>query len=292
MATVYKDFDQDALDKAYDNRGRFPDTDACKQAQSDASDAAKTAYECKLDVRFGDGDTDLLDIYFGQGTGPRPVHVFFHGGYWKSNTKNDFGFVAKPFVPHGVTTVVVEYPLIPNVRMARLIDRCRASLDWVWRNAENFGGDRDKITVSGHSAGGHITQMMMQTDWPVYGAGLPRDLIKAGCSISGVSDLEPVRLCFQNNELQLTAAEVAEFSTLRMAPAHPGPLLAVCGDMEGDEFIRQTTALAEAWSAKGMAVECWVMEGKHHFTTINQYLDPDSRLSKKVREMATGSGIT
>lgn len=288
MATVFRTLDQQALDAAYDNRGRFPDTDDCKKAQSVASDEAKAAYERKLDVRFGDGATDLVDIYFGQGTGARPIHVFFHGGYWKSNTKNDFGFVARPFVPHGVTTVVVEYPLIPSVRMDRLIDRCRASLAWVWRNAESFGGDRNKITISGHSAGGHITQMMLQTDFPSYGEGLPKDLIKAACSISGVSDLEPVRLSLQNKELQLTADEVRDFSTVNMAPKHPGPLLAVVGDMEGDEFIRQTTDLAEAWSEKGMKVEGWVMEGKHHFTTINQYLDPDSRLSRKVREMAGG----
>ena len=286
MATIFRTYDQESLDAAYNNRGRFPDTDDCKNAQSAASDEAKAAYECKLDVRFGDGESDLLDIYFGQGTGPRPIHVFFHGGYWKSNTKRDFGFVAKPFVPHGIATVVVEYPLIPTVRMGGLIDRCRASMDWVWRNADSFGGNHDNITVSGHSAGGHITQMMMQTDWPSYGTDLPRDLVKAGCSISGVSDLEPVRLSFQNDGLKFAAEEAREFSTLLMEPTHKGPLLAVVGSMEGEEFIRQTTDLADAWSSKGMDVECWVMEGKHHFTTINEYLDPHNKLSRKVREMA------
>jgi arylformamidase len=286
MATVYRTYDQESLDAAYNNRGRFPDTADCKNAQSMGSDEAKAAYECKLDVRFGDGEADLIDIYFGEGTGPRPIHVFFHGGYWKSNTKRDFGFVAKPFVPFGITTVVAEYPLIPTVRMDGLIDRCRAAMEWVWQNADSFGGNRDNITVSGHSAGGHITQMMMQTDWTSYGEGLSKDLVKAGCSISGVSDLEPVRLSFQNDELQFSAEEAREFSTLFMEPAHKGPLLAVCGSLEGEEFVRQTTALAEAWTSKGMDVECWVMDGKHHFTTINQYLDPDSKLSRKVREMA------
>lgn len=286
MATaVFQTYDQDTLDKAYDNRGRFPDTADCKNAQSVGSDEAKAAFENKLDVRFGDGEADLLDIYFGEGTGPRPIHVFFHGGYWKSNTKNDFGFVAKPFVPHGITTVVAEYPLIPTVRMGGLIDRCRATLEWVWRNAESFGDDRDRITISGHSAGGHITAMMLQTDFTSYGEGLPKDLVKAGCSISGVSDLEPVRLSFQNDELQFSPEEAKEFSTLLMDPTHKGPFLAVVGGMEGEEFVRQTTALADAWSAKGMAVESWVMDGKHHFTTINQYLDAESELSRKVRGM-------
>jgi arylformamidase len=280
---IYRDYNQESLDIEYNNRGRFPDTADCKAAQVVGSDEAKAEYECRLDVKFGEGETDLLDIYIAEGDGPRPIHVFFHGGYWKSNTKNDFGFVAKPFVPHGLTTIVVEYPLIPSVRMGKLIDRCCASMEWAWRNAESFGGDKNNITISGHSAGGHITAMMMQTDWPSYGDGLPKDLVKGGCSISGVSDLDPVRLSFQNDELQFSPEEAAEFSTLFMDPKHPGPLLVVAGGIEGPEFIRQTTELANAWSAKGMDAKGWIMEGKHHFTTINQYLDPESELSRAVR---------
>ena len=282
---VYREYDQNSLDDLYNNRGRFPDTDDCKAAQSTGSDEAKSEYKCQLDVKFGDGASDLLDIYQAEGDGPHPIHVFFHGGYWKSNTKDDFGFVAKPFVPHGITTVVAEYPLIPSVRMDTLIDRCRAALEWTWRNAASFNGDRNNITISGHSAGGHITAMMMQTDWPSYGDGLPKNLVKAGCSISGVSDLEPVRLSFQNDELQFDEKEVAEFSTLFMDPSHPGPLLAVVGSMEGEEFVRQTSDLADAWGSKGMDIKCWIMEGKHHFTTINQYLDAESELSRAVRDL-------
>lgn len=285
MATaVFRDFDQAALDWEYNNRGKVPDTVACKAAQSTASDEAKARFTCDLDVRFGPGETDLLDIYHGDGPAPRPVHVFFHGGYWKSNTKNDFGFVAMPFVPYGVTVVVVEYPLIPSVRMAKLIDRCRAAMSWTRHNAPGFGGDPARITVSGHSAGGHITAMMMATDWPAYDGALPADLIKAGCSISGVSDLEPVRLSFQNDDLQFSADEVAAFSTVRMTPRHPGPFLIVAGGDEGPEFIRQSTDLARAWRAAGMDCRSWIMPGKHHFTTINQYLDPESELSRAVRE--------
>ena len=285
---VFRDYDQKALNYEYDNRGRFPDTADCKAAQVIGSDEAKIEYECRLDVRFGAEETDLLDIYLAKENGLNPIHVFFHGGYWKSNTKNDFGFVAKPFVPYGITTIVVEYPLIPSVRMEKLIDRCRASLDWTWRNAESFGGDRENITISGHSAGGHITAMMMQTDWSNFASDLPENLIKAGCSISGVSDLEPVRLSFQNDELQFDSTEAAEFSTLFMDPKHPGPLLGVAGGIEGPEFVRQTTELMEAWGTKGMDVNCWIMEGKHHFTTINQYLNPESELSRTVRGLIGG----
>jgi arylformamidase len=283
---VFHNYDQEALNWEYNNRAKVPDTAACKAAQSAGSDAAKAEYDCQLDVRFGPGDTDLLDIFQGTGAGPHPGHVFFHGGYWKSNTKDDFGFVAKSLVPYGITTIIAEYPLIPSVRMATLIDRCRASIAWIWNEADNINIDRNRITVSGHSAGGHITQMLLATDWPAYGEGLPGNLLKGGCSISGVSDLEPVRLSFQNDELQFTPEEVAEFSTLTLDPKHPGPMLAVAGGDEGPEFIRQTEAVAEAWSAKGMATECWIMDGKHHFTTVNELLDGDSAMSRAIRKQA------
>ena len=94
-----------------------------------------------------------------------------------------------------------------------------------------------------------------------------------------------MRLSFQNNDLQFSPEEAAEFSTKFMEPVHPGALMAVVGGMEGEEFIRQTIELAEKWSAKGMKVEPWVMEGKHHFTTINQYLDAESELAQSVRNL-------
>ncbi len=280
---VFRSYDQEALDWEYNNRGKVPDTAECKAAQLAGSDEAKAQFNAQLDERFGDGDTDLLDIYHAAGDGPRPVHVFFHGGYWKSNTKNDFGFVAKPFVPHGITTVVVEYPLIPSVRMATLVDRCRAAMQWVWRNAGKLGCNPDNITVSGHSAGGHITAMMASTDWSAYDSALPQNLVKAGCAISGVYDLEPVRLSFQNDDLQFSPEEAAEFSPVLMKPGRVAPLLLPVGGDEGPEFIRQSEDLAAAWSAQGKDISAMVMPGKHHFTTINEFLDPDSTLSNTVR---------
>lgn len=282
--TVFRGYDQKALDWEYNNRGKVPDTEECKAAQIAGSDEAKASFHNLLDHRFGPGDTDFLDIYHGHAVGPRPIHVFFHGGYWKSNTKDDFGFVAKPFVPYGVTTIVVEYPLIPSVRMGTLIERCRAAMSWVWHNAADMEGDPGNITVSGHSAGGHITAMLASTDWPAYEDDLPANLVKAGCAISGVYDLEPVRLSFQNDDLAFTAEEAAEYSPVLMKPGHVAPLILPVGGDEGPEFIRQSEDLAAAWSAQGRDIKAWVLPGKHHFTTINQYLDAESDLSKAVRD--------
>lgn len=282
-SAVFRDYDQKKLDWEYNNRAKVPNTEELKAAQSAGSDQAKAQFTTRLDVPFGPSATERVDIYLPDGDGPHPIHVFFHGGYWKSNTKDDFGFVALPFVPHGAVVVVVEYGLIPDVSMAELIRQCRAALAWTWREAASFNGDRDNITVSGHSAGGHITVMMLATDWPEFDARLPAAPIRAGCGISGVYDLEPVRLSFQNDELGFTPDVVRDFSTILLEPRVRVPLLLPAGGDEGPEFIRQSEDMAAAWGSKGMDVRAWILPGHNHFTTINRFLDPDSELSRAVR---------
>jgi len=289
MATaVFRDYDQKSLDWEYNNRGKVPDVEALKADQLAGTDRAKRMFATRLDVPFGPGATERVDLYLPEGDGPHPIHVFFHGGYWKSNTKDDFGFVALPFVPHGAAVVVVEYGLIPSVTMAELIRQCRAALAWTWHNADSFGGDRDNITISGHSAGGHITVMMLATDWPEFDSALPPAPVRAACGISGVYDLEPVRLSFQNDDLGFTPEVVREFSTVSLEPRVRVPLLLPVGGDEGPEFIRQSEDMAAAWAAKGLDARAWIMPGHNHFTTVNHYLDPDSELSRAVR---TGMGI-
>lgn len=285
---VFRDFDKEALDREYNNRGKVTNTEH-KTLQMAGSDRAKAQFQTRLDVPYGDAPAEVVDIYLPEGGGPHPIHLFFHGGYWVSNTKDDFGFAALPFVPYGAVVIVVEYTLIPIVTMAELIRQCRAAVAWAWRNAESFGGDRDNITVSGHSAGGHIAAMMLATGWTEFDAALPAEPIKAACGISGVYDLEPVRLCYLNDDLGLSPDVAREFSPPLLEPRVRAPLLLVVGGDEGPEYLRQSEDMAAAWAPRGVDARTWVMQGHNHFATINQYLDPDSDLSRAVRaQMAIG----
>jgi len=289
MATaVFRDFDKEALDREYDNRGKVANT-AHKTLQTAGSDLAKSQFRTRLDVPYGAGPAELVDMYLPDGDGPHPIHLFFHGGYWISNTKDDFGFAALPFVPHGAVVIIVEYALIPTVTMAELIRQCRAAIAWTWHNAESFAGNRDNITISGHSAGGHIAAMMLATDWPEFDAALPADPIRAAFGISGIYDMEPVQLCFLNDDLCLTSEVAQAFSPMLLEPRVRASLVLPVGGDEGPEYIRQSEEMAAAWSAKGMDARAWIMPDHNHFATINQFLDPDSDLSRAVRaHMAIG----
>jgi len=283
-APVYGHYDQRSLDAEYNNRGKTPDVEVFKTAQLEASNQARRAPDLRRDIAFGPSADERVDVFPATGAEPGPVHVFFHGGYWKQNHKDDFGFVANPFQAAGAAVVVVEYALIPTVEMGELVRQCRAAMAWVWKNAASFGGDASRIHVSGHSAGGHLTTMMMATDWPAFETGLPADLVKSGCAISGIYDLEPIRLCFMNAELSFTPEQVAGYSPVLLEPKGGGKLLLPVGAMEGPEFIRQSADIAAAWSAKGIDARAWVMPGHHHFSIINQYIDPKSELSVAARQ--------
>jgi len=170
------------------------------------------------------------------------VHVFVHGGYWHRLDKTDFSFVAGAC--RETATVVVNYALVPTVDLDELVRQVRASVAWVHANARSFGGDPARITVSGHSAGGHLVAMLLATDWPQF--GVPADVVKAGCAISGLYDLEPIRLCYLNEVLGLTPESARHNSPVHLKPTGRAPLVLAVGADEGPEYHRQTTDLAAA----------------------------------------------
>ncbi len=283
---IYRDYGQDALDLQYNARAAVPDHEALIEAWM--SDSAQTRQDlpCRLDVAFGPSADETLDIFSADGAiarGPAPVQVFFHGGYWRAFHKDDFSFVARAFAPKGAAAVVVNYALMPAVDMDELVRQCRAALAWVHRNAASFGGDAGRVFISGHSAGGHLVAAMMATDWPAFD-GLPDDIVKGGCSVSGLFDLEPIRLSYLNEELNLSADDVARHSPLRLEPRVAAPLVLAVGGDESDEFHRHGAELAATWGAKG--VDCLIMDmaGLNHFTILQGLRDPESALARAIHE--------
>ncbi len=278
--TLYREYDRAALDAQYDNRAAVPEHVEHHEGWTRDCAAVRSAYAGRLDVAYGASAAETLDLFPATG-GPAPVQVFFHGGYWLSRDKSDFSFLAPAFVDAGAAMVVVNYALIPAVGMDELVRQCRLSLAWVHGNAASFGGDARRIFVSGHSAGGHLVAMMMATDWPAF-AGLPRDLVKGGCAISGVFDLEPVRLCYLNDTLGLTPAQVADNSPVRLPPTSDAPLILAVGGDESDEFRRQSADLDAAWRERGASVQVITRPGLNHFTILGDFADRESPLTRAV----------
>ena len=280
---LFLHYDRAALDREYDNRAKVADFAGYLRHYETASRAVRDGgrWRVRLDIAYDQQHApgQTLDVFRPQGSA-LPVNVFIHGGYWKSLSKNDFSFVANGLCGAGAVCVVIDYALIPAVDMDTLVSQCRAALAWVWRNAAALGADRDRLYVSGHSAGGHLTAMMLATDWPALAADLPVELIRGACGISGLYDLEPIRLCFLNDELGLEPAAAQRNSPSLLQRHGAAPLLLPLGGLEGPEYLRQSRVLADAWHN----TEVRVFEDENHFSIIAELDRQDSRLSEALGE--------
>ena len=273
---VYRDFDQAELDAAYDARSTAPDPEATIGRWAAATRTARESHRFEADIAYGPTDMEKLDI-FPADSGPAPVLLFFHGGYWRGLDKAAFGFLADSFVPLGVTLVVVNYALCPTVDMDEIVRQCRAATAWVHANAAKFNGDPERIFLSGHSAGGHLAAMTAITDWPDF-AGLPADLVKGTCAISGLFELEPVRLSEVNADLHLTPESAHRNSPHFLLPENSAPLVLAVGNSETNEFCRQTVDFAAARQARGLPTELLELDGHEHFSVMDDFTSADGKL--------------
>lgn len=281
---VYRQYDRAGLDAQYNNRARVPGHEAHSARWGSESERVRREVRCKLDVPYGADPAERMDVFFAERPNA-PAFLFIHGGYWMSRDKADFSFLARPFVEAGVTAVLANYALAPRVTVAEIVRQNRAAAAWLWRAAPGMGIDPQRIFAGGHSAGGHLTVMLLTTDWPAFSAGLPPQPIQGGAALSGIYDLEPMRLCYLNDTLHLDAAQAHALSPLFHLPRTAPPLLAAVGGAESEEFLRQNAEMAKAWRARGWSAREMVCPGKDHFTVLGQLVEPGNSLTGAILSM-------
>ncbi len=273
---IYRDYDQAALDRQYDTRSDVPDYQAFFDRWAADSTAVRAAAGDAglIDVAYGPGPRDRLDIF--PAGADAPVLAFIHGGYWRAFDKSYFSFLAPAINAAGATLVTIGYPLAPAVAMDDIVDAVRRAFIWLWREGAGHGIAADRLHVTGHSAGGHLTAETMSTDWAAIDAALPADLVKAGLAVSGLYDLEPIRLCYLNPEVRLDAEMARRNSPIHHVPRRAGPLTVTVGGAESDEFHRQQADYAAAWRAGGHDLSVVDAPGHNHFTIVDLLTDPAS----------------
>jgi len=276
---VYREFDQIGLDAQYNNRARFPNYLEHFAAWQRWSAQTRAVLPGHLDLSFGPGPDETLDVFPATTEGgAAPLYVFIHGGYWYSLDKSDYSYVAQGFGPHGIATAVNNFGLAPRYTMDEIVAQNRNALAWLWRNAQRYGADPSRIYVAGHSAGGHLAALLLATDWSAFGADLPPNLVKGACAIGGIFDLEPIRHSFLNEKLHLTPAQVTAHSPLRQTYRVPAPLLLIVAKDESPEFHRQSAEMHAFWASLGFAVQSVVPDGLDHFDVVNQLISPAASL--------------
>ncbi len=260
------------FEREYDNRARWPHFAGYFRAWREGSAVVRARPGSQLDRRYGPDPGQRVDL-FGQAPG-RAWLVFFHGGYWRALDKDDFSFVAGRLTEEaGIAVAIVNYDLCPAVTLERQVEQCREAIDWIGREVAS------ELLVAGHSAGGHQAAMLLATDWRARGHA--RDPLTGVVSLSGLFELAPLAHTAMNTDLRIDEQVAATLSPARLARWSQAPLVLAVGELESDEFHRQSAALARAW---GETDGVQSVAGANHFTVLDALADPASSLWQRVRE--------
>jgi arylformamidase len=275
--------DKSVLSRLYNNRELVPEHPQYFARWAEESQKARGTMSCHLDLRYGEAPGESLDLFPAR-KGDGSCMMFIHGGYWRSLDKRDFSFLAPTFVAGGISLAVVNYDLCPKVSMEEIVRQMLRASRWLWLNAEEYGMDQDRLFVSGHSAGGHLTAMLMCAQWPRFGEELPKDLWKGGLAISGLYDLRPlVHVDWLNVDLRLDEPTALRLSPVFLPPATRAPVMTCVGGDESSEFLRQNALLASHW--KSAFAGDIAMPGRNHFSVIDGLDDSQSALFLGMRKL-------
>jgi arylformamidase len=262
----------------YNNRARVPENPQLMAGW--ARDAA--AYREQRPPRslsYGPGPRNTIDLFEADGDGP--IVAYIHGGYWQALDGSSSSHCARGLNAHGVTVAVPTYDLCPQVTVDTIIDETRSAM----RELARLGRP---IVASGHSAGGHLAACMLATDWHAIDPALPKDLVRAAYSISGLFELEPLVGTSINRALGMDCASARAASPLFWTPPAGKSLDAVVGADESAEYLRQSRTMVERWGAAGVVTRFGTVADANHFTAIAPLADPDSAMVARLKQLAHG----
>jgi len=287
---VWLDMDQAELDAAYDQSKYAPNLQQVTKRYVTNSEAMRVRLGAPRRFAYGPTSIEGLDVYATKRPNA-PINVFIHGGAWRVGLAKDSAYPAELFVGAGAHFVVPDFVWVQDAggSLVPMADQVRRAVAWVYRNAQSFGGDPNRIYVSGHSSGGHLAGVVLTTDWNAF--NLPADTVKGGLCCSGMFDLKPVRLSARSNYVKFTDEVEQALSPQRHLDHLNAPVIVAYGTLETPEFQRQSRDFAAAVKAAGKPVELLVAEGYNHFEIIETLGNPHGLLGRAVLEqMKLGQG--
>jgi arylformamidase len=267
---LYRGMNRAQLTAAYDNTAAVANSATILSDWQRRSDLLAAERSSHLDLRYGPAERNRVDWFPAGGGGP--ALVFIHGGYWQMRAKETFRFVGTGPLAHGIDVALVAYSLAPEKRLDGIVAEVRAALAFV---ADRFA--RSGVVVSGWSAGGQLTAMMMS-----------EPSVLSGLAISGIFDLEPIRLGALNDKLGLDESEARRNSPLLDLTRATRPLDVAYGAAELPELQRQSRDYAAARAGAGLRGGQHCLAGHDHFTILEELARPDGALTRLVLEACRG----
>jgi arylformamidase len=281
---VWLDLDQAGLDAAYDQSVYAPNRQQLLTRYRLHSEEVRRRFGAPQRYTYGTTPIEKLDVY--RTTRPNaPITIFLHGGAWRQGLAKDYAFPAELFLHAGAHYIVPDFAWVQDVEgsLMPMAEQVRRAVAWVYHNAQRFSGDPNRLYVAGHSSGGHLTGVLLTTDWR-QSFGLPANIIKGGLCCSGMFDLQPVRLSVRSSYVGFTDEMEQALSPQRHLDKLQAPLLVAYGSLETPEFQRQSRDFAAAVQALGKPVQLLVGEGYNHFEILETLSNPYGLLGRAVLE--------
>lgn len=269
--------EQAQKDAAYNNSEAVTDSAERLKDWECRSAACREAPDALPDVRYGDKPNNLFD-FFPSGATRAPLFVFIHGGYWHRNSKEIFGFVSTGPCAHGIDVATIGYTLAPQATLTEIVEEVFQALVFITAMSSELGFDPDRVYVGGWSAGGHLATLS---------ANLP--MVRGVMSISGIFDLDPIAETYINDELKLQPSEIEKLAPVRNLPTRPIPISLFVGGDELPELQRQSREFAARANAEDLLVSVTTLEGRNHYTIMEELAAPDGMLTTALVDMIKGA---
>ncbi len=279
---VWLDMDQAELDAAYDQSVWAPNREQILKRYATNSEGVRARLGAPRRYAYGPAPSEGLDVYV-TSRPDAPINVFIHGGRWCAGLARDYAFAAELFVHAGAHFVVPDFAWVQDLggSLMPMADQVRRAVAWVHSNARAFGGDPNRIYVSGYSSGAHLAGVVLTTDW-AKGFHLPPDTVKGGLCCSGMFDLKPVRLSARSAYIKFSDEMEQALSPQRHLDMLQAPVIVAYGTLETPEFQRQSREFAAAVQAAGKPVQLLVGEGYNHFEMLETLGSPYGLLGRAV----------
>jgi arylformamidase len=272
------------LDREYNPRTQVPEFAAYFSRWKQDAQRARASSRVRRNLSYGPAAAEKLDFFLSAGTS-RPLLVFVHGGYWRSLDKDDFSWIAPPYVAAGISVAVINYGLAPATPLMEIVAQVRRACAWLHHNAHALNVDAERIVCGGHCAGAHLAAMMIATDWPGVWAEFPQRLLSGAVTVSGLFDLEPLtRAEFLRDDLRLDPALTRALSPVFLPWRNDVPIVRAVGEHESAEFHRQSALIARRWP-KACVQDLIDVPGCNHLSVCDAFADTGSVLFQATRQL-------
>jgi len=281
---VFLDYDKEEIDLAYDQAPWAPNAPEISKRNAQKSASAISRLGEPRRLAYGSAEIEKVEIYTTKKTNA-PINVFLHGGAWRSGNARGAAYMSETFVDAGAHFISVDFNNAPEVDGSLMVmaDQVRRAVAWVYKNAASFGGDHNRLYISGTSSGAHLAAVALTTDWK-NDFGLPADILKGGLCCSGIYELHPVSLSVRAGYVKFTPEMIEKLSPQRHLDKLLAPIVVAHGSLETPEFQRQNREFAAAVKQAGKPVTFLVGQGYNHFEMFETLGNPYGLLGRALLE--------